>query len=78
MPVPKKRLGSSRQNSRRANWKGFLPSMTNCSHCGAPKLSHHVCGACGYYKGKLVSYRFSKALALPEGLEDVTPEDEAG
>lgn len=61
MPVPKKRLGSARQNSRRANWKGFMPAMTNCSNCGSPKLSHHVCGVCGYYKGRLVSQRFAKA-----------------
>jgi large subunit ribosomal protein L32 len=54
MPVPKKRQGHADQMSRRANWKGTLPTLTRCDHCGAAKLTHRICGICGYYKGRLV------------------------
>ena len=26
-----------------------------CPNCGELKLPHHVCGSCGYYKGREVS-----------------------
>ncbi len=26
-----------------------------CPNCGEPKLPHHVCSSCGYYKGREVS-----------------------
>jgi large subunit ribosomal protein L32 len=29
-----------------------MPNVLSCSNCGAPKLSHHICGSCGYYGGK--------------------------
>ena len=44
MAVPKKRTGHSAQGHRRAN-------------CGEPVLTHTVCTACGYYKGKAVSIK---------------------
>ena len=30
------------------------PSLTLCSKCGKPVLSHTVCDNCGYYNGKEV------------------------
>ena len=57
MAVPKKRTGHSAQGKRRANWKATNPEVTKCTHCGAPVLAHTVCGACGYYKGKVVSIK---------------------
>jgi large subunit ribosomal protein L32 len=60
MPVPKKRLGSAAQNSRRANWKAKQPLVAHCTNCGSPRLPHTICGTCGFYDGKIVSYRFAK------------------
>lgn len=61
MPVPKKRLGHSDQGHRRSRWKAFLPSLMRCPHCGDKKLTHVMCGTCGYYDGKLVSERFNQS-----------------
>ncbi|HPT41586.1 MAG TPA: 50S ribosomal protein L32 [Candidatus Gastranaerophilaceae bacterium] len=59
MAVPKKRTGHSAQGHRRANWKATKPEITKCSKCGEPVLTHTVCAACGYYKGKAVSIKSS-------------------
>lgn len=53
MPVPKKRTSRARRDQRRAH--DFLtPTAATeaCPDCGATKLRHHVCGACGSYRGK--------------------------
>lgn len=63
MAVPKKRLGHSAQGTRRANWKAILPSVTTCDMCGAPKLSHKLCGVCGAYKGRIVIKKYQGANA---------------
>ncbi len=57
MAVPKKRTGHSAQGHRRSNWKATTPETTKCSNCGALVLTHTVCTACGYYKGKPVSLK---------------------
>lgn len=57
MAVPKKRTGSSAQGHRRSNWKATLPETTKCTNCGEIVLTHTVCTACGYYKGKAVSIK---------------------
>ena len=57
MAVPKKRTGSSAQGHRRSNWKATKPEVTKCSNCGEVVLTHTVCTACGYYKGKAVSIK---------------------
>lgn len=57
MAVPKKRTGKSAQGHRRSNWKGSVPETTKCSNCGALVLTHTVCDACGFYKGKAVSVK---------------------
>ena len=57
MAVPKKRTGHSAQGKRRSNWKATKPETTVCSNCGQPVLTHTVCTACGYYKGKPVSLK---------------------
>ncbi|SRR5574344_601682 len=57
MAVPKKRTGSSAQGHRRSNWKATKPETTKCSNCGETVLTHTVCTACGYYKGKAVSIK---------------------
>lgn len=54
MPNPKKRTTRSRRDMRRAH--DFLERTTTvkCENCGALVKPHHVCGSCGYYKGKEV------------------------
>jgi large subunit ribosomal protein L32 len=55
MAVPKKKTGKSKTNSRKsANMKFTAPSAAHCSRCGAPRMSHRVCPACGYYKNRQV------------------------
>ncbi len=52
MAVPKKKISKSRRNMRRAH--DSLPSSVyeECSNCGELKRPHHVCEACGQYKGR--------------------------
>lgn len=57
MAVPKKRTGHSAQGHRRSNWKATKPETTKCQNCGEIVLTHTVCTACGYYKGKAVSIK---------------------
>jgi len=57
MAVPKKRTGASAQGHRRSNWKATKPEVTKCAKCGEVVLTHTVCTACGYYKGKAVSIK---------------------
>lgn len=57
MAVPKKRVGKSAQGHRRSNWKATVPATTTCKNCGELALTHTVCTACGYYKGKVVSIK---------------------
>lgn len=55
MPVPKKRTSKARKGMRRAH--DFLTATAAvevCDACGVPKLRHHVCEACGTYRGTKV------------------------
>lgn len=54
MAVPKKKTSKSKSRSRRAaNWKLAEPARSVCPRCGATKLPHVVCGACGWYKDRV-------------------------
>ncbi len=55
MAVPKKRTGKSAQGHRRSNWKATAPSLATCENCGDARLTHTVCGSCGYYNGEKAS-----------------------
>ena len=55
MAVPKKRMSNARTASRRAQWDKIpAPTYTSCPSCGEPVRPHHVCTACGKYKGREV------------------------
>ena len=54
MAVPKQRTSRSRRNKRRAHDAIGTPARSRCPQCGAPKLPHRVCGACGSYRGREV------------------------
>lgn len=65
MAVPKKRTGHSAQGHRRSNWKATKPQTTKCSKCGEIVLTHTVCTACGYYKGKAASIKSPDYVETP-------------
>lgn len=54
MAVPKKRRSKAKKRTRKSLWKINIPSARPCPNCGTLSLSHFVCKACGFYKGKLV------------------------
>jgi len=54
MPVPKRKTSKSKRNQRRAHIKAAAPNLTTCPQCGETTQSHHVCHACGTYKGRTV------------------------
>ena len=55
MAVPKPKKGRGATHTRRsANSKLAEAGRSVCPQCGAPKLPHHVCASCGYYKDREV------------------------
>lgn len=55
MAVPKQKTGRMSTHSRRsANSKLPTPARSLCPQCGSPKLPHHVCANCGYYRDRAV------------------------
>jgi len=54
MPVPKRRQSTSRRDKRRTHFKLTAPTLTACPSCGEPKLPHHVCPNCGFYRKRKV------------------------
>ena len=52
MAVPKKRTSKSRKGMRRSHDSlKFTENVVECENCGELKLRHHVCEACGTYRG---------------------------
>ena len=54
MALPKYKISKSRGRKRRTHQKITLVNPTTCPQCNEPKLPHHVCKKCGYYKGRPV------------------------
>ena len=52
MAVPKQKTTPSRRGSRRAHLHIRKPALTECPQCHNPRLPHHACPTCGYYKGR--------------------------
>ncbi|HPH26835.1 MAG TPA: 50S ribosomal protein L32 [Pseudomonadota bacterium] len=70
MAVPKRRQSSARRDSRRAQWMKVAPAASSpCPNCGASRLPHRMCEACGWYgsakEGRVVVA--PKQKAQPEG-----------
>ena len=49
MAVPKRKTSPSKRNMRRSHDSLVGINTMECSNCGERKLSHRVCGVCGYY-----------------------------
>ena len=61
MAVPKKKTSKSRTRTRHSayvqkqvNKITKKVNLVSCSNCGATKLNHRVCQACGFYAGKQI------------------------
>ena len=54
VPNPKHKISKSRRDKRRTHDKLTAPAYVPCSKCHEPKRPHHVCLACGTYKGREV------------------------
>lgn len=77
MAVPKKRTGHSDQGHRRSNWKAIVPSLSTCKNCGAPRFQHTMCGACGFYKDRIILKSLTNDgddVEVPAALDPVEPE----
>lgn len=46
-PLPKRKHSTSRKGKRMIARKTAMPQLSNCEHCGAPKIPHRVCKKCG-------------------------------
>ncbi len=55
MAVPKSKVSRQRRNKRRSSvWKLEAPAIVECPGCGAYRLPHRACKACGVYNGREV------------------------
>lgn len=54
MGVPKRKTSKMRLRMRKFANRWQPPVLSKCGQCGSAKLSHIVCKACGYYKGRQV------------------------
>lgn len=68
MAVPYRRTSRSKARTRRAHHALKASAFSHCSNCGEVVLPHHVCPACGFYKGVRV---------LDAGAEEVEADEEA-
>jgi len=54
MAHPKHKISKTRRDKRRTHDHAAVPTLANCSNCGAAVLYHRVCPECGYYRGRLM------------------------
>ena len=55
MAVPKKRTSKRRKGMRRSHDAlKFKANVVECADCGELKLRHHICAACGIYRGRKI------------------------
>jgi len=53
-PLPKRKISKTRGKKRRTHWVLKRQQLVSCPKCGAPTRPHHVCLACGTYRGTQV------------------------
>jgi large subunit ribosomal protein L32 len=63
--------------NRRSHHALKAPALSTCGHCGAATRPHHMCQACGYYKGRqvldLAALKTSRTARLRANRERVRP-----
>ena len=62
MAHPKRRQSKTRTAKRRTHDKAVAPTLAICPNCGEWHVYHTVCGACGYYRGKLAIRKRSSCI----------------
>ncbi|MBI2166170.1 MAG: 50S ribosomal protein L32 [Chloroflexi bacterium] len=53
-PLPKRKSSRAKRGHSSSHYKMKLKSLVPCPQCRSPKLPHHVCPHCGYYRGRAV------------------------
>jgi large subunit ribosomal protein L32 len=67
MAVPKKKTSRRRRDMRRAHDAITVTAASEaCPTCGELKLRHHVCAACGTYRGKPIGGQPAEASSSAE------------
>ncbi|MFQ5854427.1 MAG: 50S ribosomal protein L32 [Anaerolineae bacterium] len=51
MALPKRRVSRTRRNKRRTHDNLSAAHLVECPQCHSPRLPHHVCPRCGFYRG---------------------------
>jgi large subunit ribosomal protein L32 len=54
MAVPKRKKSKARRDMRRSHDRANLPKIVACPQCHEPVLPHHICPACGTYRGRTI------------------------
>lgn len=54
MAVPRNRLSNARKNSKRAHHAKKPKNASSCSRCGAARIPHVICHACGSYGDRVI------------------------
>lgn len=63
MAVPRKKVSRSKRDMRRSHHRLAQVNLIECPDCGELKLPHHICGACGHYRGREVIPQASESAA---------------
>jgi large subunit ribosomal protein L32 len=50
MTAPKRRVSTTRRDSRRSHHALKAPAVGTCPNCGEIKKSHRICRHCGFYR----------------------------
>ncbi|MDR1208405.1 MAG: 50S ribosomal protein L32 [Holosporales bacterium] len=66
MAVPKKKTSKSRRDMRRSHDALTRVTSVGCANCGAPRLPHHVCPSCGWYKNQQIVVKKEKSEEFSE------------
>lgn len=57
MAAPRNRHSNARKNTKRAHHAKTPKNTSACPNCGAARLPHTLCQACGNYGGRQVIAR---------------------
>lgn len=52
--LPKTKISRHRRGNRRRHLALTPPTLVTCQTCGSMHRAHHVCKACGSYRGRQV------------------------